>query len=71
MEPWVRCHGMKANPTGYLLGMGIAKISVSRYIAIQDERIAIRITIFYQFYLREFFKCFRVKEVHKEYTAII
>ena len=47
----------------FLLGMGIAKKSVSRYIAIRDERIAIRITIFY---LREFFKCFRVKEVHNE-----
>ena len=46
--------------------MGIAKKSVSRYITIRDERIAIRITIFYQFYLREFFKCFRVKEVHNE-----
>ena len=50
----------------YLIGMGIAKKSVSRYIAIRDERIAIRITIFYQFYLREFFKCFHVKEVHNE-----
>ena len=40
------------------LGMGIAKKSVSRYIAIRDERIAIRITIFYQFYLREFLSVF-------------
>ena len=49
---------------GYIVGMGITKKIVSRYIMIRDQRIAIRITIRitrFNFRVRMVLLCFQLK----------